>query len=48
MFLPASAVPGSLAHVPLPVDSQGNDDYTASDQQLTRDGVLIGLWNGYG
>ena len=37
--LPASAVPGWPADVPLPVDPQWKRDYAASVQRLIRDGV---------
>ncbi|MDY0166619.1 MAG: DUF559 domain-containing protein [Thermoguttaceae bacterium] len=37
--LPASAVPGWPAEVPLPVDSQWKCDYAASVRRLVRDGV---------
>ncbi|MGO8750765.1 MAG: TOTE conflict system archaeo-eukaryotic primase domain-containing protein [Thermoguttaceae bacterium] len=37
--LPASAVPGWPADVPLPVDPQWKNDYAASVRRLVRDGV---------
>jgi very-short-patch-repair endonuclease len=39
ILLPASAVPGWPANVPLPVDPQWKRDYAASVQRLIRDGV---------
>ena len=39
ILLPASAVPGWPADVPLPVDPQWKDDYAASVRRLVRDGV---------
>lgn len=39
ILLPASAVPGWPADVPLPVDSQWKNDYAASVRRLIRDGV---------
>ncbi|MGA2502417.1 MAG: restriction endonuclease subunit R, partial [Tepidisphaeraceae bacterium] len=39
ILLPASAVPGWPADVPLPVDPQWRNDYAASVQRLVRDGV---------
>jgi superfamily II DNA or RNA helicase/very-short-patch-repair endonuclease len=39
ILLPASAVPGWPAEVPLPVDPQWKNDYAASVQRLVRDGV---------
>ncbi|NLE40055.1 MAG: DEAD/DEAH box helicase family protein [Pirellulaceae bacterium] len=39
VLLPASAVPGWPADVPLPVDSQWKNDYAASVRRLIRDGV---------
>ena len=39
IFLPASAVPGWPAEVPLPVDPRWKDDYAASVRRLVRDGV---------
>src|SRR5204863_7525742 len=45
ILLPASAVPGWPAEVPLPVDPEWKKDYAASVQRLTRDGVNTGLAN---
>jgi superfamily II DNA or RNA helicase len=39
IWLPASAVPGWPADVPLPVDPQWKADYAASVRRLVRDGV---------
>jgi very-short-patch-repair endonuclease len=39
ILLPASAVPGWPAEVPLPVDPQWKNDYAASVRRLVRDGV---------
>lgn len=39
ILLPASAVPGWPANVPLPVDPQWKRDYAASVRRLIRDGV---------
>ncbi len=39
LLLPASALPGWPANVPLPIDSQWKIDYAASVQRLIRDGV---------
>ncbi len=39
MLLPASAVPGWPADVPLPVDPKWKSDYAASVRRLVRDGV---------
>ena len=39
ILLPASAVPGWPADVPLPVDPQWKNDYAASVRRLIRDGV---------
>jgi very-short-patch-repair endonuclease len=39
ILLPASALPGWPADVPLPVDSQWKQDYAASVRRLIRDGV---------
>ena len=39
IWLPASAVPGWPAEVPLPVDPQWKADYAASVRRLVRDGV---------
>lgn len=39
LLLPASALPGWPAAVPLPIDSQWKNDYAASVQRLIRDGV---------
>ena len=47
ILLPASAVPGWPADVPLPVDPQWKHEYAASVQRLIRDGVdtpLAGLF----
>ena len=38
ILLPASAVPGWPAEVPLPVDPQWKNDYAASVRRLVRDG----------
>jgi len=43
--LPASAVPGWPAEVPLPVDPVWKNDYAASVRRLTRDGVDMPLAN---
>ncbi|MFI5382229.1 MAG: TOTE conflict system archaeo-eukaryotic primase domain-containing protein [Tepidisphaerales bacterium] len=45
ILLPASAVPGWPADVPLPVDPQWRSDYAASVQRLVRDGVDSPLAN---
>ena len=45
ILLPASAVPGWPADVPLPVDPQWKNDYAASVQRLVRDGVDSPLAN---
>ncbi|MEX2138024.1 MAG: DEAD/DEAH box helicase family protein [Pirellulales bacterium] len=45
IMLPASAVPGWPADVPLPVDPQWKNDYAASVQRLIRDGVDAPLAN---
>jgi len=45
ILLPASAVPGWPADVPLPVDPQWRNDYAASVQRLVRDGVDSPLAN---
>ena len=45
IVIPASAVPGWPADVPLPVDSQWKRDYAASVQRLIRDGVDTPLAN---
>ncbi|QVL30696.1 DUF559 domain-containing protein [Telmatocola sphagniphila] len=45
ILLPASAVPGWPASVPLPVDPQWKADYAASVQRLIRDGVDAPLAN---
>jgi superfamily II DNA or RNA helicase/very-short-patch-repair endonuclease len=45
ILLPASAVPGWPAEVPLPVDPEWKKDYAASVQRLIRDGVDQGLAN---
>jgi very-short-patch-repair endonuclease len=39
ILLPASALPGWPAEVPLPVDAQWKTDYSASVRRLIRDGV---------
>ena len=43
VLLPASAVPGWPAEVPLPADSQWKSDYAASVQRLVRDGLDLPL-----
>jgi superfamily II DNA or RNA helicase len=45
ILLPASAVPGWPADVPLPVDPQWKNDYAASVRRLVRDGVDLPLAN---
>ncbi len=45
ILLPASAVPGWPADVPLPVDPEWKCDYAASVQRLVRDGVDSPLAN---
>ena len=45
ILLPASAVPGWPADVPLPVDPQWKKDYAASVRRLVRDGVDAPLAN---
>lgn len=45
ILLPASAVPGWPADVPLPVDPQWKSDYAASVRRLIRDGVDTPLAN---
>ena len=45
ILLPASAVPGWPAEVPLPVDPQWKTDYAASVRRLVRDGVDMPLAN---
>lgn len=45
ILLPASAVPGWPADVPLPVDPQWKNDYAASVHRLIRDGVDTQLAN---
>ncbi|MFI5457489.1 MAG: TOTE conflict system archaeo-eukaryotic primase domain-containing protein [Isosphaerales bacterium] len=45
ILLPASAVPGWPAEVPLPVDPQWKTDYAASVRRLVRDGVDLPLAN---
>ena len=45
ILLPASAVPGWPAEVPLPVDPQWKNDYAASVRRLVRDGVDLPLAN---
>ena len=39
ILLPASALPGWPADVPLPIDPQWKEDYAASVRRLIRDGV---------
>jgi superfamily II DNA or RNA helicase/very-short-patch-repair endonuclease len=43
MLLPASAVPGWPAEVPLPIDPKWKQDYAASVRRLVRDGVDVPL-----
>ncbi len=43
ILLPASAVPGWPADVPLPIDPQWKTEYAASVRRLVRDGVLTPL-----
>jgi superfamily II DNA or RNA helicase len=43
IFLPASAVPGWPAEVPLPADPAWKKDYSASVRRLVRDGVDVPL-----
>ena len=45
ILLPASAVPGWPAEVPLPVEPEWKRDYAASVQRLIRDGVDAHLGN---
>jgi very-short-patch-repair endonuclease len=45
ILLPASAVPGWPAAVPLPVDPQWKNDYAASVRRLVRDGIDSPLAN---
>jgi very-short-patch-repair endonuclease len=45
ILLPASAVPGWPADVPLPVDPRWKQDYAASVRRLIRDGVDTPLAN---
>ncbi|MFP4356208.1 MAG: hypothetical protein ACLFUJ_13900 [Phycisphaerae bacterium] len=45
ILLPASAVPGWPADVPLPVDPRWKQDYGASVRRLIRDGVDAALAN---
>jgi superfamily II DNA or RNA helicase/very-short-patch-repair endonuclease len=45
ILLPASAVPGWPADVPLPVDPQWKSQYAASVSRLVRDGVDVPLAN---
>jgi len=45
ILLPASAVPGWPADVPLPVDPQWKQNYAASVRRLVRDGVDMPLAN---
>ena len=43
ILLPASAIPGWPAEVPLPVDPQWKNDYAASVRRLVRDGLDLPL-----
>ena len=43
ILLPASALPGWPAEVPLPVDPQWKSDYAASVRRLVRDGIDLPL-----
>jgi very-short-patch-repair endonuclease len=45
ILLPASAMPGWPAQVPLPIDPQWKRDYAGSVQRLIRDGVDVPLAN---
>ncbi len=45
VLLPASAIPGWPAEVPLPIDPQWKKDYAASVRRLVRDGVDAPLAN---
>jgi len=45
ILLPASALPGWPAEVPLPIDPLWKQDYAASVRRLIRDGVAIPLAN---
>jgi very-short-patch-repair endonuclease len=45
ILLPASAVPGWPADVPLPIDPEWKKDYAASVRRLIRDGVDVPLAN---
>jgi very-short-patch-repair endonuclease len=45
ILLPASAVPGWPAEVPLPVDPRWKTDYAASVRRLVRDGIDMPLAN---
>ncbi|HVT27988.1 MAG TPA: DEAD/DEAH box helicase family protein, partial [Lacipirellulaceae bacterium] len=45
ILLPASAMPGWLAEVPLPLDPEWKRDYAASVRRLIRDGVDVPLAN---
>ncbi|MBI2438224.1 MAG: DEAD/DEAH box helicase family protein [Lentisphaerae bacterium] len=45
ILLPASAVPGWPAEVPLPIEPEWKKDYSASVQRLIRDGVDAPLGN---
>ena len=45
LLLPASAVPGWPADVPLPIETEWKRDYAASVQRLVRDGVDTPLGN---
>ena len=45
ILLPASAMPGWPAEVPLPIDPEWKQDYAASVRRLIRDGVDVPLAN---
>jgi very-short-patch-repair endonuclease len=45
ILLPASAMPGWPAEVPLPIDPEWKKDYAASIRRLIRDGVDVPLGN---
>jgi superfamily II DNA or RNA helicase len=45
ILLPASAIPGWPAEVPLPIDPEWKKDYAASVRRLIRDGVDVPLAN---
>ena len=45
ILLPASALPGWPAEVPLPIDPVWKQDYAASVRRLIRDGVDVPLAN---